>query len=210
MRKMMIHIFNMKTGMITLCLAMTLVTCRRSRRTETVETINVAIDSTTADSTAEERTLANDGKASDIEGIADKDVIDGWILTCPWTKWENEQGSFVVQYPAFLKENHEQMCNHYDCLVAEWKRLRFIAKRKVDVLTSQRLDKRDRIVIARTGGNEQLINARADERSAIARNSLSAHTEAEHEHGTEASRGTLRILKIISHHIPAVTTLFAK
>ena len=87
---------------------------------------------------------------------------------------------------------------------------RFIAKRKVDVLTSQRLDKRDRIVIARTGGNEQLVDARADERSAIARNSLSAHTEAEHEHGAKASRGTLRILKIISHHIPAVTTLFAK
>ena len=132
---MMIHIFNMKTGMITLCLAMTLVACRRSRITETVETINVAIDSTTADSTAEERTLANDGKASDIEGIADKDVIDGWILTCPWTKWENEQGSFVVQYPAFLKENHEQMCNHYDCLVAEWKRLRFIAKRNRDSMS---------------------------------------------------------------------------
>ena len=138
---MTIIIFNMKTIIVALLLAMIFASCGRSRMTEASETTNGATikeDRQEYDYQEMEKrygenlinTMSNadskdDDKTKDMDEDSAEDIIDSRMQSCPWAEWECDQGRITVLYPAFMEMNKERMKGNHDCLYAEWGRLNF-------------------------------------------------------------------------------------
>lgn len=73
-----------------------------------------------------------DKNLPEVDEITEKDIMDGWMFTCPWAEWEGGDGRYTVLYPAFMKMNREWMNGRHECLRVECERLTFTVIRYRD------------------------------------------------------------------------------